>query len=114
MRSLITTVLLGLGVLGSTAVLPQQAQATGPYRGYYGGRFYGARYYGPRYYGPGVTVVNPYVAPAVVGPTVVGPTVVGPMVVAPVIAPYASFSVGTYGRWGGPRYYGGYRGYYRR
>ena len=112
MRSLITSVLLGLGVLGSTAVLPQQAQASGPWHGYYGH----ARYYGPRYYGPGVTVVSPYVAPVVVaptvvGPTVVGPTVVGPAVVAPTIAPYASFSIGT---WGGPRWYGGYRGYYRR
>jgi hypothetical protein len=104
MRSFITAALLGLGVLGTTAVLPQQAQAMGPWHG---------RYYSHvRYYGGGV-VVNPYVAPVYVAPTVIGPTVVAPTVVAPAIAPYASLSVGTYGRWGGPVWYGGYRAGYR-
>ena len=103
MRSLITSVLLGLGVLGSTAVLPQQAQAIGPWHGH-------VRYFGPRYYRPGVTFVSPYVAPTIVAPTVVGPTVVTP----PAVIPSASLSIGTYGRWGGPVWYGGHRGYYHR
>jgi hypothetical protein len=106
MRSLVTSVLLGVGVIGASAALPQQAKAMGPWHGHYYGH---VRYVGPRYFGPvvGPIVTPAFVAPTVVGPTVVAPTVVGPTVVAPAIAPYASFS---FGRWGGPVW----RGYYHR
>ncbi len=104
MRSLITSMVLGLGVLGASAALPQAAQAAGPWHNHY--------YHGPyvRYYGPGFTYVPPVVAPAVIAAPVVPPAVVAtapivePAVVAPV-APYASFSVG----WG-PAWRGYYRG----
>ncbi len=101
MRSLIATLVLGVGALGASAVLPQQAQANGPWHGHY----YRGHY--ARYYGPGVTFVPPVVNTVVVPPAVVPAPIVEPVIVAPAVAPYASFSFGYRQPW-----YGHYRGDY--
>ena len=102
MRSLVASLALGLGVLGISSALPQQANAAGPWHDHYNHGHY------VRYYGPGLTCVQPVIMPVVVSP-VVPPVVVSTPIIEPAfVAPYASFSYGYRGPW-----YGGYRsGYY--
>jgi hypothetical protein len=107
MRSLVTAVLLGLGVVGVSAALPEQALANGHWHGNYRGGpvRYVSNY---SYCSPVVTpVCPPYVAPPLVTPTVVAPP--------PAIAPYTSFSVGTTnGCWSGPVWHSYHGRYYHR
>jgi hypothetical protein len=103
MRSLVTSLVLGLGVLGASVALPQQAKADGPWHG----RYY--RGYHGRYYAPGVFVAPTVVTPPLVAPAVVtAPTVVEPAIVAPAVVPYATFSYG----WRGPAWRGYRSGYW--
>jgi hypothetical protein len=51
MRSIITSVLLGVGALGISAVTPAQSQASWLSRAVH--RRYDPAYYGPNYYAPG-------------------------------------------------------------
>jgi hypothetical protein len=88
MHSWITSVVLGLGILGASAALPQRAQAAGPWQ--FGRNYQG---YYSRYYSPGFGYVVPPVAPAYVAPA----------------TPYLNFSLGIgtpgYGSYWGNRYY---------
>jgi hypothetical protein len=99
MRSFIASVVMGIGVLGTSAALPQQARADGPWHhhhhhGYYNQFYAPGAYYAPSVYGSLGYSQGLFSAP-----------VVEPAFIAPAYVPYSSFSFGYYG--GG---YGGHHG----